>query len=82
MLASFSVGCLGSSYYIASATSTVSSPKRAPISSNARPFVFGEAKRNATVLLRELIKEQDRRGTRVDNRDPSIKLFGCYFSII
>ena len=39
------------------------------------------AKRAAT-LLRELIKQQDEKQARVDDRDLSIKLFGCYFSIV
>jgi hypothetical protein len=39
------------------------------------------AKRAAT-LLRELIQEQDEKGMRVDDRDLSMKLFGCYFSIV
>jgi hypothetical protein len=39
------------------------------------------AKRAAS-LLRELIKEQDKTQSRVDDRDLSMKLFGCYFSIV
>ncbi|KFY47087.1 hypothetical protein V494_00176 [Pseudogymnoascus sp. VKM F-4513 (FW-928)] len=38
--------------------------------------------RRAAVLLRELIKEQDEKQMRVDDRDLSMKMFGCYFSIV
>ncbi len=38
--------------------------------------------KRAAALLRELIKEQDVRQARVDDRDLSMKLFGCYFSIV
>ena len=33
-------------------------------------------------LLRALIKEQDAKQARVDDRDLSMKIFGCYFSIV
>jgi hypothetical protein len=36
----------------------------------------------AAVLLRELIKEQDAKKERVDDRDLSMRMFGCYFSIV
>lgn len=36
----------------------------------------------ASVLLRELIKEQDAKKQRVDDRDLSMRMFGCYFSIV
>lgn len=36
----------------------------------------------AALLLRELIKEQDMKQGRVDDRDLSMKMFGCYFSIV
>ena len=39
------------------------------------------AKRAAS-LLRELIKEQEQANARVDDRDLSMKMFGCYFSIV
>jgi hypothetical protein len=38
--------------------------------------------RRAAKLLRELIKEQKKSNCRVDDRDLSLKLFGCYFSIV
>ena len=38
--------------------------------------------KRAAALLRELIKEQDEHKARVDDRDLSMKLFGCYFSIV
>lgn len=38
--------------------------------------------RRAAALLRELIKEQDETQMRVDDRDLSMKMFGCYFSIV
>jgi hypothetical protein len=38
--------------------------------------------RRAAALLRELIKEQDETQIRVDDRDLSMKMFGCYFSIV
>ncbi|OAQ63669.1 C6 finger domain-containing protein [Pochonia chlamydosporia 170] len=50
------------------------------------PFKLGSgATRNAqraATLLRELIKEQDEKNMRVDDRDLSMKMFGCYFSIV
>lgn len=50
------------------------------------PFRMGSgATRNAkraALLLRELIKKQDEQKTRVDDRDLSMGLFGCYFSIV
>ncbi|OAA60209.1 Zn(2)-C6 fungal-type DNA-binding domain protein [Niveomyces insectorum RCEF 264] len=38
--------------------------------------------KRAAALLRELIKEQQAKEARVDDRDLSMRLFGCYFSII
>ncbi|KJR87555.1 uncharacterized protein SPSK_01475 [Sporothrix schenckii 1099-18] len=38
--------------------------------------------KRAALLLRQLIKEQTAKGARVDDRDLSMRLFGCYFSII
>ena len=38
--------------------------------------------RRAAKLLTELIKEQKSSKSRVDDRDLSMKLFGCYFSIV
>ncbi|CAK7212832.1 hypothetical protein SBRCBS47491_001598 [Sporothrix bragantina] len=38
--------------------------------------------KRAALLLRELIKEQTAKQARVDDRDLSMRLFGCYFSII
>jgi hypothetical protein len=38
--------------------------------------------KRASALLRELIRVQDEQHTRVDDRDLSMKLFGCYFSIV
>lgn len=38
--------------------------------------------KRAAVLLTHLIKEQDKKKARVDDRDLSMKLFGCYFSIV
>jgi len=38
--------------------------------------------KRAAALLRELIKEQTEHHARVDDRDLSMKLFGCYFSIV
>ncbi|KAH8880513.1 hypothetical protein GQ53DRAFT_703898, partial [Thozetella sp. PMI_491] len=38
--------------------------------------------KRAAVLLRELIKEQQAQQARVDDRELSMKLFGCYFSIV
>ena len=36
----------------------------------------------AAMLLRELIKEQEVKKERVDDRDLSMRMFGCYFSIV
>ncbi|KAJ5952167.1 uncharacterized protein N7479_010580 [Penicillium vulpinum] len=36
----------------------------------------------AAILLRELVKEQDAKQERVDDRDLSMRMFGCYFSIV
>ncbi|KAF2688267.1 hypothetical protein K458DRAFT_293074 [Lentithecium fluviatile CBS 122367] len=38
--------------------------------------------KRAAALLRELTKEQDARQAGIDDRDFSMKLFGCYFSIV
>ncbi|CAK7199699.1 hypothetical protein SEUCBS139899_002382 [Sporothrix eucalyptigena] len=38
--------------------------------------------KRAALLLRQLIKEQNTKQARVDDRDLSMRLFGCYFSII
>ncbi|KPI40709.1 uncharacterized protein AB675_10823 [Cyphellophora attinorum] len=38
--------------------------------------------KRAAVLLTHLTQEQDKQRTRIDDRDLSITLFGCYFSII
>lgn len=38
--------------------------------------------KRAAALLAELIKEQDAKGARVDDRDLSMRMFGCYFSIV
>ncbi|KAL1887602.1 hypothetical protein Sste5346_010103 [Sporothrix stenoceras] len=38
--------------------------------------------KRAALLLRQLIKEQTAKQARVDDRDLSMRLFGCYFSII
>jgi hypothetical protein len=50
------------------------------------PFRMGfGATRNAkraAVLLRELVEQQANLGARVDDRDLSMKLFGCYFSFV
>ncbi|KAL4861567.1 hypothetical protein BDV12DRAFT_203887 [Aspergillus spectabilis] len=50
------------------------------------PFRMGfGATRNAkraAVLLRELVNQQTSLGARVDDRDLSMKLFGCHFSFV
>ncbi|KAL2831008.1 hypothetical protein BJY01DRAFT_254426 [Aspergillus pseudoustus] len=50
------------------------------------PFRIGfGATRNAkraAVLLRELVDQQAKLGARVDDRDLSMKLFGCCFSFV
>lgn len=38
--------------------------------------------KRAAALLRELIKEQNAKQARVDDRDLSMRMFGCYFSIV
>lgn len=38
--------------------------------------------KRASMLLRALIKEQDTLNERVDDRDLSMRIFGCYFSIV
>lgn len=38
--------------------------------------------KRAAILLRELIKQQDELKVRVDDRDLSMKMFNCYFSIV
>ena len=38
--------------------------------------------KRAAMLLRQLVKEQRERQCRVDDRDLSLKMFGCYFSIV
>jgi hypothetical protein len=38
--------------------------------------------KRAAILLRELIKKQDKSKARVDDRDLSMEMFGCYFSIV
>ncbi|TAQ90327.1 hypothetical protein B7494_g1345 [Chlorociboria aeruginascens] len=38
--------------------------------------------KRAAILLRELIRRQCARNCRVDDKDLSMELFGCYFSII
>jgi len=38
--------------------------------------------KRAAVLLTKLTEEQDRKKRRVDDRDLSMKLFGCHFSIV
>ncbi|KAJ0418921.1 hypothetical protein BJY00DRAFT_314597 [Aspergillus carlsbadensis] len=45
---------------------------------------FGAIKnaKRAAVLLRELVGQQAKSGARVDDRDLSMKLFGCYFSFV
>lgn len=45
------------------------------------PGATKNAKR-AALLLKELIKEQNETKTRVDDRQLSMKMFGCYFSIV
>jgi hypothetical protein len=46
-----------------------------------RPGATKNAKR-AAQLLQELIKRQDATGARVDDRDLSVEMFGCYFSLV
>ena len=38
--------------------------------------------KRAALLLRELIKRQDQQRQRVDEKDLSVEMFGCHFSII
>ena len=38
--------------------------------------------KRAALLLRELVKRQDESSSRVDEKDLSVELFGCHFSII
>ncbi|KAK5054696.1 hypothetical protein LTR84_001588 [Exophiala bonariae] len=45
------------------------------------PGATKNAKR-AALLLKELVKEQNECNARVDDRQLSIKMFGCYFSIV
>ncbi|KAL2852231.1 hypothetical protein BJX68DRAFT_235104 [Aspergillus pseudodeflectus] len=50
------------------------------------PFrISSGATRNATraaALLKEVVKQQDTSAARVDDRDLSMKIFGCYFCLI
>ncbi|KAL2793650.1 hypothetical protein BJX66DRAFT_338547 [Aspergillus keveii] len=50
------------------------------------PFrISSGATRNASraaILLKELVEQQDRTAARVDDRDLSMKMFGCYFCIV
>ncbi|KAL2839427.1 hypothetical protein BJX68DRAFT_272110 [Aspergillus pseudodeflectus] len=50
------------------------------------PFrISSGATRNASraaILLEELIQQQDQTAARVDDRDLSMKMFGCYFCIV
>lgn len=45
------------------------------------PGATKNAKR-AALLLKQLVKEQNECNTRVDDRQLSIQMFGCYFSIV